>query len=319
MGLNIVLVLASYYVTIRTAYKYLVKKHNYTKFFISLIANVIGFSIGLWFVKVAKYELLFYFEIPSPKGRMDIYEIFENRYFWFIIQMVIVYFALLCVPVTAKFFRDQMRQQQKEMALQKQNMRLQMDFLKAQIHPHFLFNTLNNIYSLNLAAQSEKASQMISKLSSLLRYVLYQGKDEFIALENELKMLQDFINLEAIRSDNLDLTLDFPEEVSPEIYLPPFLLLPLVENAFKHGVNAQLDRSFVHISLRVSTAFIQLEVGNSFDKDYRHKNAGGLGLSSLKQRLQYYYPKSYKLTITEKENQYTTQLQIPLQCPKFTA
>src|SRR5699024_913399 len=113
--------------------------------------------------------------------------------------------------------------------LEKENLRLQMEFLKAQIHPHFLFNTLNNIYAMTSSRKSEKASEMISGLSSLLRYVLYEGKEEFIPLEKEIALLKNFIALEAIRSDDLSLTVDFPESSLSTIKVPPFLLLPLIE------------------------------------------------------------------------------------------
>jgi LytS/YehU family sensor histidine kinase len=194
-----------------------------------------------------------------------------------------------------------------------------MDSLKAQIHPHFLFNTLNNIYSLNLDAETEKASQMISRLSSLLRYVLYKGKTEYIALMSEVEMLQDFIKLEAVRSDNLDLSLDISNHIDEQIYLPPFLLLPLVENAFKHGVNSQLNRSFIEINLSVNQEYIVLKVINSFDDDYREADTGGLGLSNLHKRLEYYYPEADALTTYEQDNRFTATLKIPLQCQKYSA
>ncbi len=311
--LHIVIIIAIYYLTIRTTYRFLVKKHQYGRAFLTLLLNIILFGLLLYGgeqligIVLSKFGILNSPDIQStsPGHRA--------------VQMVLYYFIFLCVPVFVKFFRDQLRYQKRESILQKQNVQLQMDFLKAQIHPHFLFNTLNNIYSLNLDDESKKASKMISRLSSLLQYVLYKGKTEFIALTSEIDMLQDFIKLEAIRSDNLDLTLNIPNQINEQIYLPPFLLLPLAENAFKHGVKSQMNHSFIEILLSVNQKHILLKVCNSFDDDYRQNNANGLGLVNLRKRLQYYYPDASVLKTTEQDNKFTATLKIPLKCPKYNA
>lgn len=310
MVLNIITICSCYYLTVSTSYRHLVKKHNYGIFFLTLLLNVAIFCLLIWSSRHFANWFLSYTGIHPVKNKHFDNPMFNN-YFMIFAEMIISYFALLCLPLASKFFRDQMRHQWRENDLKKKNLHLQMDFLKAQIHPHFLFNTLNNIYSLNLNAEQEKASEMISRLSSLLRYVLYKGNAEFISLQNEVAMIQDFINLEAIRSDNLKLTLRWPDEIDSDIYLPPFLLLPLVENAFKHGVNSQLDQSFIYIYLHISQREITLTVENSYDVDYREKNAGGLGLANLQLRLDYYYPQNYSLKTAEKNNCYFATLKLP--------
>lgn len=318
MVMNVIIVSLSYYTTIATAYTYLVKKQRYGWFFLLLLLNLGFFCLILIGGRDLTNKLLPYLGVlHKPDYVME--EADVEKGIWFFAQMIISYFALLCLPVASKFFRDQLRQQQRERNLEKQNIQLQMDFLKAQIHPHFLFNTLNNIYSLSLNAQPEKASEMISRLSDLLRYVLYKGKKEYISLNDEVAMVRNFIDLEAIRSDNLDITTELPEPLDTDIFLPPFLLLPLVENAFKHGVNSQLDQSLIKIRLTISQDALLLEVENSFDQAYRKKNEGGFGLDSLRKRLEYYYLNDFSLTTKERKDHFIAILKLPILCPKYSA
>ena len=319
---NPIIITFSYYFTIFTTYRFLVKTQQYIWFFVFIVINILIFSnlmIG--------GEALMCVILPDlgvtdiPKAAME--SGYAKYGYWGsltsilrMMQMIISYFALLCLPVASKFFRDQLRVQKQQNNLEKENLQLQMDFLKAQIHPHFLFNTLNNIYSLSTHKESGKAAEMISRLASLLQYAIYKGKNEFIGLNNEIEMLKDYINLEAIRSDSLKIKLDFQENMNQSIMLPPFLLLPLVENAFKHGVRSQLDESCIRIKLFITEDYTQLEVINSFNNDYRGKNRGGFGLSNLQKRLNYYYSDTYTLETKENGHLFTAILKIPILCPK---
>lgn len=211
-----------------------------------------------------------------------------------------------------------MRMQKKQSELQKKNVQLEMDFLKAQIHPHFLFNTLNNIYSLITHDENKKSAEMVSGLSSLLRYALYDGKTEFILLEKEIGMIKDFIGLQEVRSDDMHLDLKMPDNI-PETMVPPFLLLPLIENAFKHGANSQLSHPCVKIEIEIQENQLWLQVKNSFDQEYRKENSGGLGLLNLKKRLDYYYKDKYLLVTDEEDNIFIATLKLPLLCPQSNA
>jgi sensor histidine kinase YesM len=313
-----------FYLTILTAYRNIINEKKY----------LIG---GLYLMMcIAVYINLFYlsenwillllkrWQCPVPPYLEGLSMYWQRGYVKFIaspvliIQLAFSYFFYMFLPVSCKFLRDQMRLQKREAALQKQNIQLEMDFLKAQIHPHFLFNTLNNIYSLISHNEPKKSADMVSKLSSLLRYSLYDGKREFIPLEKEIGMLKDVIALEEVRSDDVLLTVDFPDVV-PFVKLPSFLLLPLVENAFKHGVNTQLDQSCVKIRLQTTEDDITLKVANTFDAEYRKKNVGGLGLLNLRRRLDHYYSSHYTLQIGEKEGLFTAILKLPLSCPTLNA
>lgn len=318
MAINVILVVSSAYLTFFTAYRFLVKRQKYLWFFLTLAADVLLFCVFLALGQAFTMWILPHLGVTScPKPDATISKMSKGA--WGIVQMVLSYFALLCLPVAAKFFRDQMRLQYRKIDLEKQNMQLQMDFLKAQIHPHFLFNTLNNIYSLTTNMESGKASDVVFGLSSLLRYALYEGRSELISLEKEINMLQHFIDLEVIRSDDLQLTVDFPKQIDEQIKLPPFLLLPLVENAFKHGVNSQFGLSNVQIKLTADAVKIELTVSNNFDRDYRRHNEGGIGLVNLRKRLDYYYVKNYTFETKEIGNQFIAHLILPVSCPKSNA
>ncbi|HET8574210.1 MAG TPA: histidine kinase [Edaphocola sp.] len=318
MTLNIIVVVVSAYLTLFTAYRFLVKRQKYLWFFLTLALDVLVFCFFLAMGQVLTMWILPHLGVKDcPKLDSKISEL--GRGAWGIVQMVLSYFALLCLPVAAKFFRDQMRLQYRKNDLEQQNMQLQMDFLKAQIHPHFLFNTLNNIYALTTNMESAKASEVVFGLSSLLRYALYEGRSELISLQKEVSMLQHFIDLEVIRSDDLQLTVDLPEQIDEYIKLPPFLLLPLVENAFKHGVNSQFSLSNVQIKLAVKADQIELTVSNNFDRDYRLHNEGGIGLANLRKRLDYYYAKNYTFETKEIGNQFIAHLILPVSCPKSNA
>lgn len=316
MVLNVIIIVGSTYLTLFTTYRLLVKRQKYLWFFVTLLVNVLVFCLILTGGEFLSNLLIPRFGVISCPPQKDPAISEMGRGIWGIVQMIISYFALLCLPVAAKFFRDQMRLQYRKNDLEKQNMQLQMDFLKAQIHPHFLFNTLNNIYSLTTNLDSAKASEVVFGLSSLLRYALYEGRSELIPLQKEVDMLQHFIDLEVIRSDDLQLRVDFPKQVEEQIKLPPFLLLPLVENAFKHGVNSQFSLSSVQIQLRVNAAKIELTVSNNFDKDFRQRNTGGIGLANLRKRLDYYYAGNYTFETEEIGNQFIAHLILPILCPK---
>jgi len=138
--------------------------------------------------------------------------------------------------------------EQRNLQLQRENVAAQMQLLKAQIHPHFLFNTLNNIFSYTQNT-SPVASKLVMGLSDMLRYILYECNQPLVPLSKELKMLEDYITLESIRYDNkLEVNIELPETVD-RIYIAPLLLLPFVENCFKHGTNYMLEHPWISLSI----------------------------------------------------------------------
>lgn len=321
---NFLLMSVSYYLTISLSYRSIFIKKKYIQGFFYLIICIIFYIQLFFFVDKIAISLAESSgkQLPPYTKSMAVYV--NKGYVYFmtvpliIFQIAVSYFFYLFLPASGKFLRDQMRMQKKQSELQKKNVQLEMDFLKAQIHPHFLFNTLNNIYSLITPNENKKSAEMVSGLSSLLRYALYDGKTEFILLEKEIVMIKDFIGLEEVRTDDMHVDLKMPENI-PVANLPPFLLLPLVENAFKHGANSQLSHPCVKMEIDILDHQLWLQVKNSFDQECRRENSGGLGLLNLKKRLDYYYQDKYLLATDEKDNIFIATLKLPLSCPQSNA
>ncbi|MBD0297486.1 MAG: histidine kinase [Flavisolibacter sp.] len=203
--------------------------------------------------------------------------------------------------------------EQRNLQLQKENVEAQLQLLKAQVHPHFLFNTLNNIYSFTQNT-SPIAARLVSGLSDLLRYILYEGNQFFVPLHKELKMLQDYIMLEKVRYGNqLEVHLDLPAETN-NLQIAPLLLLPLVENCFKHGTSTILEHPWISLHLTIEEKEMQLKLVNGKAVDYRPaKPTTGIGLQNVRKRLELLYPDKYTLKITDEEEIFIVDLKLLLE------
>jgi LytS/YehU family sensor histidine kinase len=185
----------------------------------------------------------------------------------------------------------------------------ELNYLKSQTNPHFLFNTLNNIYSLS-RDKSDLAPESIMRLSKILRYMLYEAGGSYIAIEQELKIVNDYLELEKLRYDE-SLRINFNYDVEDmRQAVPPLLLIPLVENAFKHGASETRDRPFVDIHLSVKNRQLSFVVKNSVDGSERSVKEN-IGLSNLRRQLELQYT-DYNLNIDPGESLYTTTLKINL-------
>ena len=185
----------------------------------------------------------------------------------------------------------------------------ELNYLKSQTNPHFLFNTLNNIYSL-ARDKSDLAPESILRLSKILRYMLYETSGEYIAIEQEIRIISDYIELEKLRYDE-SLRLNFNHDIEDmKQALPPLLLIPLVENAFKHGVSETRTKPFVDIHLSVRNRVLTLVVKNSADA-YEEPVKENIGLSNLRRQLQLLYT-DYTLIIVPASGVFTATLKINL-------
>lgn len=184
--------------------------------------------------------------------------------------------------------------------------------LRQQLNPHFLFNTLNNIYAL-VAVSPERAQEAILELSKLLRYVLYDNEYEYVDLSKEIGFVRNYVELMRLRlAADVDVRLNVRLE-DEHIQIAPLLFISLVENAFKHGVSSN-QPSFVHIDIIQSGHMVDVKISNSyFPKTSDDHSGSGIGLENLKRRLAILYPKKHELTATiTPENIYTTELRIAL-------
>ena len=212
-----------------------------------------------------------------------------------------------------KWFKYGYVQQQNTNKLAEEKLAAELKFLKAQVHPHFLFNTLNNLYALTLKKSAE-APEMVLELSELLNYMLYECNAERVGLKKELKLVQDYIDLEKLRyGDRLNASFNVKGEAG-SIELAPLIILPFVENAFKHGVSDVLEESWVSIDLEIKQNYITLKVENSKsnleETDDRFAYKEGIGLTNVKRRLELLYPSQYQFEIHESESSYLVVLKL---------
>lgn len=215
----------------------------------------------------------------------------------FMLLIPIPFFLLLWVFEQWKRMRD----------LENQKNQAELAMLKNQINPHFLFNTLNNLYGL-CVEKSDAAPEVVLKLSDMMRYTIYEGRKKEVSVSQEVAYVENFLELHKIRHRQLP-KIDFSVSVSEDKLISPLLFIVPVENAFKHGVEKLAEEAFVSITLDSNQEKLRLEVENNFDLSSQ-STAPGIGLENLKRRLELTYPGSHTLQITQKNGIYTLVLEI---------
>ena len=243
-----------------------------------------------------------------PSSSKDIWKTMNTSY------MSAMLGALTAAALAAgfKLFKHYYLKNHRIQQLLKENIAAQLQILRAQVHPHFLFNTLNNIFS-QTQTESPKGSKMIMGLSDMLRYILYEGQKPLVPLKQELLMINEYINLEKIRYGNkLDIHVLTPGKVD-DIYIAPLLLLPFVENCFQHGTSHMLQNPWVNLTaeMKNTTLVMKLMNGKATVSDNGQEKSG-IGISNVKQRLDLLYKDKYDLQITEDDEVFIVDLWIEL-------
>ena len=202
-------------------------------------------------------------------------------------------------------------QQNKINELRNEQLTTELAFLKNQINPHFFFNTLNNLYALTLE-NSKAAPKVILKLSDLMRYTLYEGREEKVSLDQEIRCLYDYLELQQLRIHK-PFDLRFEQQVeAPSVIIPPLLFLTLIENAFKHGVDTLTTGAYVHIELKSNENQLIFKLKNNFDPSER-KSGSGTGHRNTKRRLDLLYPDDrHTLSIQDEQSVFTLKMTIDL-------
>lgn len=203
--------------------------------------------------------------------------------------------------------------EKKRFELQRENMLLQFDVLKTQLQPHYLFNTLNSIYSLSLNG-SKETPHFIMLLSQMMRHILYNGSKESIPIGEEISFLEHCIEMEQKKYPLANISFTVIADQDKDLHVPPLLLLPLMENSFKHGAHRLTNEAFVKAAIKLEGRVLYFYIENSV---YKHptlqlSESGGIGLKNMRQRLQLYYPNGHVLTLTEKENIFKAELSITI-------
>ncbi len=202
-----------------------------------------------------------------------------------------------------------MQQDEDEARLQRQNIQAEMYYLKHQINPHFLMNTLNNIHAL-VDIDTEAAKKTVIQLSDMMRYVVYDTGGNEIALKEDIKFIKNYIDLMRIRyTDDVKISFTYPQRLQGRISVPPLIFIVFVENAFKHGVSYSAS-SYINIDIKCAEGFVVGRFENSVNQS-RKQEKHGIGLENVRKRLDLIYGSDYELRIDDMGNNYCVTLKIP--------
>lgn len=227
-------------------------------------------------------------------------------------RSIFALFSVGWIAVSIKLVKYWWQEKEIQQKLEKEKLTAELNLLKSQLHPHFLFNTLNNLYSLTLE-KSVEAPQALLKLASLLRHVLYECNEPNVLLEKEISLLKDYIELEQLRyGDRIDVSMSFTGEIENK-KIAPLLLLPFIENCFKHGTSEQLETCWISLDLRVEKDILSFKLINSKNQlMVTPVIKQGLGLENVQKRLSLLYPGKHRLKITPDEETFMVSLVIEL-------
>lgn len=194
--------------------------------------------------------------------------------------------------------------------VEKEKLSIELNSLKTQVNPHFLFNSLNSIYSLALS-KSEQTAETVLELSNLLRYMLYEVGEEMVDIEKEVEMIENYIELQKLRADDSTKVHFEVKGNLKDKKVAPLLFFPLVENAFKHGVKGVSESAFINITLDVEKG-VEFNIVNNKGKvdDMEQGKFGGIGLENVRRRLELIYPKSHAFEIAETEKVFEVKLKL---------
>ena len=234
-------------------------------------------------------------------------------------KLTLAYLASLQGAITGaalaggfKMFKHYYLKDMRNQQLQRENTESQLQLLKAQVHPHFLFNTLNNIYS-QTQVESPKGSKMIMGLSDILRYILYEGQKPLVPLKQELLMITEYINLEKLRYGNkLDVHVLTPD-TAEDLYIAPLILIPFVENCFKHGTSNMLQNPWINLIVELKDNLLVMKLMNGkAPLNGNIKKPPGIGINNVRQRLDLLYKDKHDLQIREEDEVFVVDLKIEL-------
>lgn len=287
--------------------RYLVKK-KYTQYFTLVLI--------LLFI-TSNIQHFIFEEFINPKISRPEQVEFHLTYLPVILwHMFWILTPILFITSSIKLYKQWYFRGQQNQELAREKLVAELNYLKAQVNPHFLFNTLNNLYSLTLQ-KSESAPQIVLKLSGLMRYMLHDSQEAKIELSKELVYIQSYIELEKIRyGERLEISFNVHGDIKNK-YIAPLILIPFIENAFKHGASNITEDSWVTIDIKVKDELIAVKVENNKNREMIAKDEGnyrgGIGLKNVKRRLALVYGEKHELHIVDDSAHYAVDLKINLE------
>jgi len=242
------------------------------------------------------------------QGRMYLKQLAFNR----MILNGIIVVAILFISTIYRNITEARRREQNEISLKTKILEAETMFLKSQMNPHFLFNTLNNIYSLSIA-KSEKTAEAIHRLSEMLRYVLYESNEKFVSLEKEIKYIQSYIQLQLLKDEEIKSVNIEIGNIEKNLKIAPMLLIPFIENSFKHSNIENIEKGWIEINIKTISEQLIFSIENSIPEMTQSKDkTTGVGLKNTKRRLELLYPDRNMLNIIDSDKKFSVQLKIDL-------
>ncbi|MBK8492040.1 MAG: histidine kinase [Saprospirales bacterium] len=278
---------------------YLAQKRFLTYFglFILIVLTVTPIKVVIYYFKFS--------HIPNAQE-----ELVNQMNFYFIPTFLIATSSTLI-----KIVIDRVRHLREMQELETQTMQSELRFLKSQINPHFLFNTLNNLYALTLK-KSDLAPEIVLKLSEMMRYMLYECNEKQVLLSKEVNYLQNHLDLEALRQgSNVEVTFEVNGQISDQ-KIAPLMFIPFLENSFKHGLSHHISQGYIKIQLDVKDQTVRLFIENSKPESLplpdHSRRSGGIGLVNVRRRLDLLYPGKYELRLNDAPRTYAIELTLNL-------
>jgi len=270
-------------------------------------------TFGFYFITLAFIWLIYSFIHlgGNPSWLLQSFKAYFNFSSATVIRESLWIFVNLTFATSIAFLKKHFDEENLIAALQKDNANFKLKYLRSQLNPHFLFNTLNSIYSLSLQ-KSDKTPEVVVKLSDLMRYMIYDCDEEKIPLDKEIEFIRNYIDIEKIRY-NADVRFTVEGETGG-IMIEPFLFISFIENGFKHAFNNSYNDAFIYVTIKASPGQIVLNVINNtnIDLETQSKKMFGTGIRNSKSLLELVYPDSYALDIiqTDKEEQRKSDLRV---------
>ena len=297
LGIKVPLVYSCFYVLDR----YLQQQW---KIWRTVLGFALLFALGVVFMTFLNHFLILPIILRYTGETLNLFDVSSLLYHFFNLAFVVG------IAISLRLMRRQYQSSIRELMLQKEKTEAELKYLKGQINPHFLFNTLNNIYSLARKNAPETAESVL-KLSKLMRFMLYNTGHQTILVSDELNLIDDYISLEKLRyTDRLQIT--YKKSVDDEHQrIAPLLLIHFVENAFKHGASESRKESFINIDISIKEGGLSARIINSKSPDFQSTNNEPIGMENIKRQLELIYPK-HQLVITNTSETFQVNLSIPL-------
>ncbi len=237
----------------------------------------------------------------------------KHMSFWLVfMRSALLIMGTISLSIAFRSTQIAYQKEKEAVALRNENLETELKFLKSQINPHFLFNALHNIYTLSYLG-SKNAPEMILKLSNLLRYMTYEGNKDWVPIEKEIDYLRDYIDLQKLKEEhngNISINCDIK---AANIIIPPMLLIPFIENSFKHSKIEDKEKSWIKIELTADQEQLHFYAANSLpEKTYTKDRVGGVGLKNVKRRLDLIYGKKFTMQINNGADIFEVNLSIHL-------